>query len=344
MSELDDADDFIEEASRYEQEAPKMSEAEQAFRRYLNSDEDSAEESDQSAKENPHGSCQYARYGSGFRPMTSTIPRLPAGSYDIESDSNVGVFVTPTLPPNGLLLNLPEMRSDTILKLVQRFWDSEKDYKEGNEFVVGGAAFKSGVMIYGPAGSGKSCTIKLVSRKLIEDDGIVFYGNGHPNHLFSFLSEFARVEPNRKCIVILEDIDALIQRFSDSLYLDMLDSARSIDNVLFIATTNYPHLLDPRIYNRPGRFTHVVKVGMPTPAAREAYLKAILKNHRDVEKIVKESEGFSIDHLSALVNAVYREKKDLDQEMKRLRKLFIAPKTDEPRQGLGFGLSSKWDE
>jgi len=290
---------------------------------------------------NPGTPTQYTVYGPGFKPVTDTVKSLKPGCYDICKDNN-GIYAIPALPPTGLLLELPEMRSDFVLSLVQQFWDSEKDYKEGNEFVIGGAAFKAGLMIYGPPGSGKSCTLKLVNRKLIENGGIVFYASEHPSTILSFLTDFSRIEPNRKCIIILEDIDSLIQRFGESGYLEMLDSSKSIDNVLFIATTNYPQRLDPRIYNRPGRFSHVVKIGMPTEAAREAYLKAILKNHRDVEKIVKETKDFTIDHLTALVNSCYREKKELDKEIKRLRSLFVMPKTDEYAK---IGLSkSEWSE
>lgn len=277
---------------------------------------------------------QYALYGPGYTVTTPTVKTLPAGCYDIGAD-NKCVFVVPSLPPSGLLLELPEMRSEEVIKVVDNFWDSEKDYKEGNEFVIGGASFKAGVMIYGPPGSGKSCTIKLVSRKLVERGGTVFFASGHPATTMAWLQDFARVEPNRKSIVILEDIDTLIQNYGEGTYLEMLDSAKTINNVLFIATTNYPERLDPRIYNRPGRFSHVVKIGLPGDAARRAYLQAILKNHRDVDHIVENSKNFTIDHLTALVNAVYREKKELSSEIERLRTLFRVPKAGNERP-IGF--------
>jgi Cdc6-like AAA superfamily ATPase len=285
-------------------------------------------------KEKPVGTpTQYALHGDGFTATTSTVPSLPAGCYDINVDTHC-VFATPALKQSGILLELPEMRSEEVIKIVDTFWDSEKDYKEGNEFVVGGAAYKAGIMVYGPPGSGKSCTLKLVSNKLVARGGIVFYASGHPSNAMVFLSDFAKIEENRKCIVILEDFDSLIQNWGESQYLEMLDSAKSINNVLFIATTNYPERLDPRIYNRPGRFSHVVKIGLPGPKTREAYLKAILKNHRDISEIVEKSQGFTIDHLTALVNAVYREKKDLQKELKRLRILFNPPQVD--NKGMGF--------
>lgn len=277
---------------------------------------------------------QYSLYGAGYTAATPTVQSLPPGIYDITADSKA-VFVVPMAKPAGLLLELPEMRSEEVINIVERFWASEKDYKEGNEFVVGGAAFKAGIMVYGPPGTGKSCTLKIVANKLVERGGTVFHSNSSPHMAMAWLMSFARVEPDRKCIVILEDLDSLIINYGEAAYLEMLDSAKSIDNVLFIATTNYPDRLDQRIYNRPGRFSHIVKIGLPGAAARTAYLKAILKNHRDVDAIVKDTEGFTIDHLTALVNAVYREKKDLEKEIARLRTLFRVPKSDDEKT-LGF--------
>lgn len=311
--------DFIQETERYEESSGDRVRAKDLMIR------DEADE-----PTNIGQPTQYSLYGAGYKPTTSTIVTLPAGCYDIQADSN-GVFAVPALKPSGLLLELPEMRSEHVIKLVETFWDSEKDYKEGNEFVVGGATYKCGVMIYGPPGTGKSCTIKIVCNKLVDRDGTVFFASVHPSIVMNFLTDFSRIEKDRKCIVILEDIDSLIQNYGESNYLEMLDSAKTIDNVLFIATTNYPHKLDPRIYNRPGRFSHVVKIGLPSAAAREAYLKAILKNHRDVKFIVEKSEGFTIDHLTAVVNAVYREKKDLSQEIERLRTLFKIPMSEDTR-------------
>jgi hypothetical protein len=277
---------------------------------------------------------QYANYAGGYLPTTTTVATLPAGAYEIVS-GEMGPYATLCAPPTGLLLELPEMKSDTVIKIVDTFWASEKDYKEGSEFVIGGAAFKAGIMLFGPPGSGKSCTIKLVSRRLIQAGGTVFFGDAHPGIIHAFLTRFYKIENQRKCIVIFEDIDSLINQYGESAYLDLLDSAKTIDNVMFIATTNYPDRLDPRIYNRPGRFSHVVKIGLPGQAARRAYLKAVLKNHRDVEYIVAKSEGFTIDHLSALTSAVYREKKDLETEIARLRTLFKVPTVEDKSIGIG---------
>lgn len=329
-NEIDDAKEFSEAAEQYKPSDNRNRGAIASKAPY---------ESD-TAELNPGQPTQYALYGEGYTSTTPTIPKLPSGCYDICSDNRC-VFVVPTLQRSGLLLDLPEMRSNDVIKVVETFWDSEKDYKEGNDFVIGGARFSTGLMIYGPPGSGKSCTIQIVNNKLVERKGTVFFASSHPSTVMSFLTDFAKVEKDRKSIVILEDIDSLIQNHGEASYLEMLDSAKTIDNVLFIATTNYPERLDPRIYNRPGRFSHVIKIGLPSAKTREAYLKAILKNHRDVEQIVASSAGFTIDHLTALVNAVYREKKELLTEIERLRTLFKVPKADN-KQPLGIH-ANEWE-
>ena len=184
--------------------------------------------------------------------------------------------------------------------------------------------------------------IQICNKKLIERKGTIFYASGHPGTVTSFLTDFAKIEQERKSIVILEDIDSLIEKYRESAYLEMLDSAKTINNVCFIATTNYPERLDPRIWNRPGRFSHVIKIGLPGEKAREAYLKAILKNHRDVSEIVEKSSGFTIDHLTALINGVYREKKNLNTEIKRLRTLFKMPQAND-KQPIGIH-ATEWEK
>lgn len=329
MSEINDAQEWVDSSSEFSKQKETL---DKIYGKPLGHYPKSPQ-GEKDKEPVPGVVSQYSLYREGYKPTTATVPKLRSGCYDIKEDQN-GHFIVPSLPPSGLLLELPEMRSDAVLQVVETFWNSEKDYKEGNEFVIGGATFKSGLMIYGPPGSGKSCTIKLVSRKIIERGGIVFYPS-NPYIATSLLTDFSKIEPDRKSVVILEDIDSLIEEYGESVYLEMLDSAKTINNVLFIATTNYPDKLDPRIYNRPGRFSHVIKIGLPTPKMREAYLKAILKNHRDVDYIVQHSEGFTIDHLTALVNSTYREKKELKEEIERLRTLFKVPKSGNEKP-IGF--------
>lgn len=331
-NEVEDAQEFVNKAEQYKEKGKK--EYPKAV------DEAAPLTASNEECVMPGQVTQYAIYGEGYTSTTPTIKTLPSNCYDIIQD-NKCVFVVPSLPHSGLLLELPEMRSNDVINVIENFWNSEDDYKNGNEFVIGGARYSSGILIFGPPGSGKSCTIQICNNKLIERKGTVFYASNHPGSVISFLTDFAKIEKERKSIVILEDIDSLIEKYRESAYLEMLDSAKTINNVCFIATTNYPERLDPRIWNRPGRFSHVIKVGLPGERAREAYLKAILKNHRDIPEIVEKSSGFTIDHLTALINSVYREKKNLNTEIIRLRTLFKMPQSHD-KMPMGIN-STEWD-
>jgi Cdc6-like AAA superfamily ATPase len=279
---------------------------------------------------------QYHRQGNVYTAMGSTVKKLPSGVYELDNDSYGVPLAKAMSKKSTLLLDLPEMQSAEVIRAVERFWESEKDYKEGNEFITGNAPYKAGALIFGPPGSGKTSTLRIVSDKIVARGGTVFYADKNPHYHIEFLTRFSQIEPDRKSIVILEDIDTLVHSYGEAPYLSMLDSAKTIDNVLFIATTNYPERLDPRIYNRPGRFSHVIKIGYPKPSVRRAYLQAILKNHRDVDHIVENTDNFTIDHLTALVTGVYREKKDLQEEIKRLKSLFRIPKSDDMDNKVGF--------
>lgn len=327
----DDFDDFIEATENPQPSAPPTrGETSKRTKSTL----ESLLFGDSDGKENnvtPGQLSQYALFGTGYMAAPPTVSIIPPGIYQI-AVSQQGIYFDPMKPPSGMLLELPEMRCEHVIKTVEHFWNSEKNYKDGNDLVIGDAPYRSGIMLYGPPGSGKSCTIKILCRKIVERGGIVIMSSGNPEFLSGALQQLSKIEPNRKVIVVLEDIDSQVERYGESHYLQILDGAESINNAVFIATTNYPERLDPRIYNRPGRFSHVIKIGMPTVLAREAYLKAILKKHENVPEIVAGTEGFSIDHLTALINSCFREGRDLKEEMVRLRNLFKIPKANEDRK------------
>jgi SpoVK/Ycf46/Vps4 family AAA+-type ATPase len=157
----------------------------------------------------------------------------------------------------------------------------------------------------------------------------------HPAVCASGLEIFRRIEPDRPCVVMLEDLDAMISNHGEHEVLALLDGELQIDNVVFIATTNYPERLDKRIVNRPSRFDIVKLIGMPNPAAREMYLskknKRLVDSPEELAQWVKESEGFSIAHLKELIVSVEVFEVTLNHAIKRLRKMMDhPPKSTDP--------------
>jgi SpoVK/Ycf46/Vps4 family AAA+-type ATPase len=270
---------------------------------------------------------QYQENAEGYAPTTKTITRLLPAVYTVDYVNRLLTF-TPKDVKTDKLVKLPDTKSDEVLQRIKSFWPLKEEFKNGNEKADGGYLHKMGIFIHGPPGSGKTCTVKLIMIDIIERGGIVLMGDTNPSILAEGLRALRLIEPEKPVVVVFEDFDSLIRKFGDQLYLAILDGEHSIDNSLFIATTNYPDRFDPRIYNRPGRFNDVVKIGMPNEDARRMFLKLKLKDHTDVETIVSSTKGFSIDHLKALILAVYFEKKDLTNEIERLRKLWVPPEED----------------
>lgn len=266
---------------------------------------------------NPGALVQYALHGQGYLPTTATKQRLDAGVYDIITTNSGNTLVKHEIVTDKLL-RLPDSRSDEVIAEIEKFWTLKP------KFQAYGFTHKRGILLWGPPGSGKTATISVIISQTIKNDGIVFIGNSvHPVNLSDILSKFREIEPERQLIVVLEDIDTIIENYGESEVLSIMDGEKSIDNVVFLATTNYPENLDGRIINRPSRFDRIVKIGMPSAAAREFYLRnRAIENDIDVPAWVAATEGFSIAHIKELIVGVCCYGNSFKSEVDRLRKMF----------------------
>ena len=153
--------------------------------------------------------------------------------------------------------------------------------------------------------SGKTCIVQLIMRNLIDSfDGVVLLCNIPPRMVGEAIAILKQVEPNKKIICLFEDIDAIIRKHGEADILALLDGESQINNILNIATTNYPELLDKRIVSRPRRFDRRIKVAMPSAGVRKQFLVKKLEMHRSKEELdawVTLTEGFSFAALTELV-------------------------------------------
>ena len=316
MEYKDDIDKFMQEAENYD---PEDDDSKQSYPETCEKEEE--------PKGKKTDIIQYCKNGPGFSAAGETIRVLPAGAYSIQHVSQVLAFCPEQIHTDSLI-RFPDSRADQLLKEIQGFWELKEEFKKGNDKAFGGFLHKRGYLIFGPPGSGKSCLLKFVIKDIIDRKGIVLYGDINPIYVIEGLKTIKKIEPDKQIVVILEDFDDLIHSHGESKYLSLLDGENSMDNVLFIATTNYVSRFDPRMYNRPGRLSDVIYIGMPSAGARRLYLETKLKVKDDIDWIVDNTDNFSLDHLKALVLGVYFEKKDLEQEVNRLRKLFDVIKDD----------------
>src|SRR5205085_931695 len=116
-----------------------------------------------------------------------------------------------------------------------------------------------------------------------------------------------KIENDRPVVILMEDIEAIIEEYGESEILNILDGINSIDNVVYLATTNYPDKLLGRVTNRPSRFDRVFELKNPDSGVRKVYLENLVNRHKDkveedinIDKWVGDTATLSIAHLKEL--------------------------------------------
>lgn len=283
--------------------------------------------------------------GNKFSPTTETVKGVPPGFYEVGLDTNIGYYLQKKHVNTDELYQLPSDELTDIIEDIQKFWQRADRYKEY------GFLHKRGILLYGDPGMGKSGIIQLITKHLVDNmQGIVInLTNGDQIEWYGeLITSFRQIEPNRPIIVILEDIDGIASEgsWSTSMLLNILDGVKQIDNVVYIATTNYPEKLEERITNRPSRFDRRYEVEPPTDDVRLAYFKNKLTTD-DLKSIkiadwVKKTEGMSLAHLRELVISVVAMGHSFESTLDRLNGLKKKPVVKSKRNNrVGFGTTNE---
>lgn len=277
------------------------------------------------------GLRQYAALGEGFSPTTDTIKTLAPDCYTLTMTMEGSIIFLPQKLVTDNLLRLPDSKSEAVIQEVERFWTLKDKFRKY------GFAHKRGFLLWGPPGSGKTSTVAMIIADMVTAGGIVLLAD-HPGFLAKALMQFRAIESERPLVVIWEDIDTVIANFGESSVLSILDGEAQVENVVFIATTNYPERLDGRVINRPSRFDKIVKIGMPNAEARKMFLMSKIETtEKDGIDLVKATEGLSIAHLKELVISTYCQETPVNEVLDRLQKMKNKPKSDSEAGGpIGF--------
>lgn len=198
------------------------------------------------------------------------------------------------------LYKLPDDNVQKVIDDLETFWGSKEKYKEY------GITYKRGILLPGPPGTGKSSLLNfLIHRITNQYKGIVLdfsYG------IADVLKQIRLMETETPILVIMEDVDAILDSYSNSTILNLLDGNNQVDNVVYLATTNYPERIEPRIKNRPSRFDRVIEIGMPTDEVRRFFLENKLKESdkqiHDIDQWVRDTDGLTLSHLKELIISV----------------------------------------
>ena len=195
--------------------------------------------------------------------------------------------------------------------------------KYPEKFVALGARIPKGVLLVGPPGTGKT----LLSKAVAGEAGVPFFSISGSEFVEMFVGVgasrvrdlFDQAKRNSPCIVFVDEIDAVGRQRGAGLggshdereqtlnqILVEMDGFDTNTNVIVVAATNRPDVLDPALL-RPGRFDRQVILDRPDMKGRLAILKVHTKGKPldkalDVDGIARQSPGFSGADLANLVN------------------------------------------
>lgn len=219
----------------------------------------------------------------------------------------------------------------------QELYEIVEFLKSPQKFSSLGARIPRGVLLIGPPGTGKT----LLGKAVAGEAGVPFFSISGSEFVEMFVGVgasrvrdlFDQAKRNAPCIVFVDELDAVGRHRGAGLggshdereqtlnqILVEMDGFDSNTNIIVLAATNRPDILDPALL-RPGRFDRQVVLDRPDIIGRKAILAVHTKGKPvaedvDLEKIAKQTAGFSGADLANLVNeaailAARREKKTI---------------------------------
>jgi cell division protease FtsH len=199
-----------------------------------------------------------------------------------------------------------------------------KDFlKNPQKFQAVGAKIPRGVLLYGPPGTGKT----LVAKAVAGEAGVPFFSISGSDFVEMFVGVgasrvrdlFEQAKQSAPAIIFVDEIDAVgrqrgagigggndeREQTLNQLLVEM-DGFDSKTNVILIAATNRPDVLDPALL-RPGRFDRQIGVGAPDLKGREQILRVHAKGKPiaedvDLALVARRTPGFTGADLANVLN------------------------------------------
>ena len=206
---------------------------------------------------------------------------------------------------------------------VEELHEIKEFLQEPGKFQSVGAKIPKGVLLYGPPGTGKT----LLARAVAGEAGVPFYSISGSDFVEMFVGVgasrvrdlFEQAKQNSPAIIFVDEIDAVgrhrgagvgggndeREQTLNQLLVEM-DGFDNTTNVILIAATNRPDVLDPALL-RPGRFDRQIGVEAPDMQGRLRILQVHAKGKPmapgvDLETVAKKTPGFTGADLANVLN------------------------------------------
>lgn len=222
--------------------------------------------------------------------------------------------------------DMPQVRFSDVAgaeEAVEELREIQEFLAEPAKFQAVGAKIPRGVLLYGPPGTGKT----LLARAVAGEAGVPFFSISGSDFVEMFVGVgasrvrdlFTQAKENSPAIIFVDEIDAVGRHRGSGMggghdereqtlnqLLVEMDGFDVKTNVILIAATNRPDILDPALL-RPGRFDRQISVDPPDLKGREAILAVHAKGKPmvgdiDLNSIAKRTPGFSGADLANVLN------------------------------------------
>src|ERR1700747_1295536 len=206
---------------------------------------------------------------------------------------------------------------------VEELYEIKDFLQNPSRYQALGAKIPKGVLLYGPPGTGKT----LLARAVAGEAGVPFFTISGSDFVEMFVGVgasrvrdlFEQAKQNSPCIIFVDEIDAVGRQRGAGLggghdereqtlnqLLVEMDGFEAKDNIIMIAATNRPDILDPALL-RPGRFDRQITVDRPDRKGRAKILEVHTRGKPlakviDIDALAGQTPGFTGADLSNLIN------------------------------------------
>src|ERR1700683_4455678 len=206
---------------------------------------------------------------------------------------------------------------------VEELYEIKDFLQNPSRYQALGAKIPKGVLLYGPPGTGKT----LLARAVAGEAGVPFFTISGSDFVEMFVGVgasrvrdlFEQAKQNSPCIIFMDEIDAVGRHRGAGLggghdereqtlnqLLVEMDGFEAKDNIIMIAATNRPDILDPALL-RPGRFDRQIAADRPARKGRSKILEVHTRGKPlakiiDIDALAGQTPGFTGADLSNLIN------------------------------------------